>query len=196
MSKVQLRFMEMSDAERLFEILTNPNFTHFGSTPKTMEEELNWLKGVAQGIADGTSYSYAIIFDGELVGGIGVKIFAHRTYVGEIGYFLDEKLWGQGIVVEAVKLLEENCFSNFGLTRLEAVMQPENIASEKVAIKSGYHKEGFLKNVLKDREGNLKDVYLYAKTKNDSTCGENCNDLYTACKKCYTEFREWQLASK
>lgn len=44
-------------------------------------------------------------------------------------------------------------------------MRPENKASERVAIKSGYLKEGKLKKLVEDRRtGEKKDVWLYAKT--------------------------------
>lgn len=161
---VQIRLQELGDAKRLYEILSNPNFTYFSSTPQSVKDEIKWLKNSFKELQKGISYNYAITLDGELVGGIGVKIFHHRKYIGEIGYFLEEKHWGKGIMVQAVKLLEEKCFNELGLTRLEAIMQPKNKASESVVIKSGFKKEGLLSKVIKDRDGNLKDVYLYAKT--------------------------------
>jgi len=42
-------------------------------------------------------------------------------------------------------------------------MQPANKASEKVAIKNGYHKEGLMKKAIKGKDGKMKDGYLYAK---------------------------------
>lgn len=42
-------------------------------------------------------------------------------------------------------------------------MQPANTASEKVAIKNGYKKEGLMKKAVRNKEGKMKDVYLYAK---------------------------------
>lgn len=66
--------------------------------------------------------------------------------------------------MEAVKLLEQKCLTDFKLSRIEIIMQPENIASEKVAIKAGYEKEGLLRNFIENKkEGKLKDVWMYAK---------------------------------
>lgn len=42
-------------------------------------------------------------------------------------------------------------------------MQPENIASEKVAIKNNYIKEGLLHKVIKAKDDKMKDCYLYVK---------------------------------
>lgn len=97
--------------------------------------------------------------------GIGVKINFHRKYIGEIGYFIDETYWGQGIASQAVKLIENICFGKLKLTRLEILMEHKNKASEQVAIKNNYLKEGLLKKVLTGKDGSLKDAFLYAKTR-------------------------------
>ena len=44
-------------------------------------------------------------------------------------------------------------------------MNPDNRASERVAIKAGYKKEGLMKKVLLTADGKKKDAYLYAKVK-------------------------------
>jgi RimJ/RimL family protein N-acetyltransferase len=43
-------------------------------------------------------------------------------------------------------------------------MLPENIASERVAIKCGYRKEGLLQKALLHKDGSKRDCLLYAKT--------------------------------
>jgi len=42
-------------------------------------------------------------------------------------------------------------------------MQPANKASEKVAIKNNYKKEGLMKKIIKTKDGKMEDAYLYAK---------------------------------
>lgn len=42
-------------------------------------------------------------------------------------------------------------------------MQPENKASEKVALKCGYKKEGLLKKAIDGNDGKKKDALIYAK---------------------------------
>ena len=164
MRDIKIRLMELSDSKRIHEILINPKFSLFSPEPKSIEETIFWINKSSKSAESGTGYHYIIKLNEEIIGGISVKIFSHRRHIGEIAYFIDEPYWGQGIVVEAIKLLEQKCFNDLGLTRLEAVMELKNINSEKVAIKSGYQKEGLLKKVIIDKEGNLKDVYLYAKT--------------------------------
>lgn len=165
MPKIKLRPQKVSDAERFYEILNNPNFIYFEVRPKSIADERKWLRGNAKRWKDNILWNYTILFNGRIVGAIGVKINYHRKYVGEIGYFIDEKYWGKSIVSSAVKLIETVCFKKLKLSRLEILMQPENIASEKVAIKNGYLKEGRLRKVVKGKDGKMKDCYLYAKVK-------------------------------
>jgi ribosomal-protein-alanine N-acetyltransferase len=60
----------------------------------------------------------------------------------EIGYTLSNEYRGQGIGTEAVRLLVHHLFSSTLLNRLEIRMDTRNQASEKVAIKCGFQKEG------------------------------------------------------
>ena len=160
---IKIRLQKTSDAERFFEILSNPNFTYFNVQPESVEDERKWLAENPKRIKNNTEWNYTILNDDEIIGAIGVKINSHRNYIGEIGYFLDEKFWGKGIVTEAVKLVEDICFKELKLTRIEIVMQPANKGSEKVAIKNKYLKEGLLKKALKHKDGSMKDCFLYAK---------------------------------
>ncbi len=161
---IQLRKQSIADAQRFFEILSNPNFLYFGSQPESVEAELAWLEGIEKRFIELMEWNYTIIKGDEIVGAIGVKINQHRSYIGEIGYFIDEAYWGQGIATEAVRLLEIVCFEELKMTRIELLMLPENIASERVATKSGYSKEGILKKALVHKDGSKRDCLLYAKT--------------------------------
>jgi ribosomal-protein-alanine N-acetyltransferase len=160
---IKLRFQEVSDAERFFEILNNPNFIFFDVQPKTIEDEITWLKDNPQRRKDNIAWNYAILFNDKLVGAIGVQINYHRKYIGEIGYFLDEKYWNKGIITHAVKLMENICRDELNITRIEISIPVGHYASENVAIKNKYVKEGTQRNLIKGKDGKMKDCYLYAK---------------------------------
>ncbi|MFA6514063.1 MAG: GNAT family protein [Patescibacteria group bacterium] len=164
MPKVTIRYQLIKDARRFFEILNNPNFIYFPTSVNSVAEEKKILKENAQKRKDNISWNYSILYGNQLVGGIGVRINRTRPYAGEIGYFVDEKYWGKGISTQAVKLAEQEGFKKLGLNRIEIIMRPENKASEKVAIKNGYKKEGRMKKAIKDKNGMMRDALLYAKT--------------------------------
>ena len=160
---VKLRLQEVSDAKRYFEILNNPNFIYFDVCPVTLEDEIAWLKENPKRMQENIAWNYAILYNDELVGAVGVQINFHRRYIGEMGYFLDEKFWNRGIATEAVRLMEDICINKLNLTRIEISMMTEHRASEKVAIKNNYKKEGTLQKFVKGKDGKMKDCYMYAK---------------------------------
>jgi [ribosomal protein S5]-alanine N-acetyltransferase len=162
---IGLRFPKISDAERYCEILSSKKFIYLATDPKSIEEEREWILNTRQRRKNNIEWNYAIISNGKLVGAIGIKINQHRKYAGEIGYFVDENYWGKGIASQAVKLVEKEGFKKLKLSRIEILMQPANKASEKVAIKNNYKKEGLMKKTIKSRSGEMKDAYLYAKVK-------------------------------
>ncbi len=165
MSKVELRYQRLGDAKRFFEIATNPNFIYLDLKVKTLDDEKKWLKSNPQKRKDNVAWNYTILFNGKVVGAIGLRINLFRKHIGEIGYFIDEKYWGKGITTKAVKLIEKEGFGKIGLSRIEILMRPENKASEKVAKKNGYVREGRLRKYIKDKQGILRDFWLYSKVR-------------------------------
>ena len=64
----------------------------------------------------------------------------------EIGYALGSKYWGKGIVTSVVKMVVSTIFGEWpNLERLEALVEVENLASQRVLEKSGFQKEGVLR---------------------------------------------------
>ena len=52
---------------------------------------------------------------------------------------LNQNYWNQGLLTEALKVLTEFSFEQFGLKKLILLIDKENVPSKKVALKSGYH---------------------------------------------------------
>ena len=105
---------------------------------------------------------YAIASDEEAIGSIGLHL-QRDVYrrSAEIGYWLGEPFWGQGIATKAVRALTEYAFANLDLIRIYATVFEWNPASARVLEKAGYTCEGRLrKSVTKD--GKTIDQLLYA----------------------------------
>lgn len=79
----------------------------------------------------------------------------------EIGYTLSNQYRGRGIVTEAVRLLVRYLFNSTLVNRIEIRMATSNQASEKVAIKCGFLKEGVSRGANFVR-GQHIDMSLYA----------------------------------
>ena len=163
-TQIKLRPQRVTDAKRFFEILSNPKFIYFYSIPKTLQDEIDDLKGNAKRRKENIEHNFTILCDGKVVGGAGMKIRQENDFIGEIGYFIAEESWGKGIATKAVKLLEKIGFTKLKLKRIEAIMDTRHIGSEKVAIKAGYNKEGIMKSAIRNGK-RYYDGLLYAKIK-------------------------------
>jgi [ribosomal protein S5]-alanine N-acetyltransferase len=129
--------------------------------PYRIEDARNFIE---RAINDRREKSHCIEIDGFAVGGIGITI-GEDVYrlSAEMGYWLAEEFWGQGIMSEVVSAFVNYCFEKFSLKRIYATTYSNNVASARVLEKAGFLREGLLrKNVIKD--GQILDSLLYAKT--------------------------------
>ncbi len=114
------------------------------------------------------SETFLIIAENDAIIG---RIFHFKTvpYFNsrEIGYALfDQTYHGKGIMSEAVRMLTNYLFESSLLNRLEIHMNVDNRASEKVAIKCGYSKDGIAREAHFAR-GRHIDVAMYSLIRRD-----------------------------
>ena len=132
--------------------------------PYTLKDAKDWISRNLREMRrkKPTMINLVIDINGEVAGGIGLnKIEGHKA---EIGYWLAEKYWGQGIMTQAVKLMTKFGFEKLKLKRIYAYVFSFNKASKRVLEKAGYKFEGILrKNTKKDNR--FIDDYLFAKAK-------------------------------
>ena len=161
---ISIRYQQVGDARRFFEILNSPNFHYFPARPKSIKEEREFLRKNGEWRRSGEQFNYSILMNGKVVGATGIHIETRRKHSAEIGYFVDEAYWGRGIACEAVRQLEKVAFSDLGIVRIEINMLKQNKASERVAIKCGYRKEGIGRKKL-PLNGEYLDCYVYSKVR-------------------------------
>jgi RimJ/RimL family protein N-acetyltransferase len=106
--------------------------------------------------------NFAIEIDGQAVGGIGLvpREDIYRRSI-EIGYWLSEDYWGQGIMTEAVRAMTEYAFSNFDVCRVYAGVFEWNVGSARVLEKAGFEFEARLKKSI-TKQGQCIDELIYA----------------------------------
>lgn len=163
-NRVTLRYQQLGDAKRFYEILNSPKFTYFPAKPKTIKEEREFLRRNKKWREEKAWFNFTILYGTEIVGAVGIHCESHRPYCGEVGYFVDEAYWGKGIAVEAVKLLEKFAFEELDIIRIEINMLKPNKASARVAEKAGYRKEGIARGKLM-LDGEAYDCYVYGKAR-------------------------------
>jgi ribosomal-protein-alanine N-acetyltransferase len=86
---------------------------------------------------------FAIMHEtGEPMGGIGLNDYSKAHRNAEVGYWLLPEYWGKGVIKSVLPAILEFGFSTWNLHRIEALVEPENIASSKLLLNTGFTFEG------------------------------------------------------
>ena len=132
--------------------------------PYTEADAVYWLNMANGGRRDGTNLTLAIRLrpDNQFIGGIGFTI-DQRNNRAELGYWLAEPFWNQGLVTEAARALLRYAFEELNLQKVTSSHFAHNPASGRVQQKIGLRQEGVLaQHVLKN--GEYISLVLYGLT--------------------------------
>jgi ribosomal-protein-serine acetyltransferase len=83
---------------------------------------------------------------GRLLGGVGLNHVSAVRRSANLGYWVADDARGGGVAVAAAHLAAAWAFAHLGLQRIEILVQPENSASLRVAVKLGAVCEGIARN--------------------------------------------------
>ncbi|WKN45815.1 GNAT family N-acetyltransferase [Tunicatimonas pelagia] len=169
-NRLLLTELKAADIPTIVKHAFNPKISDFtGNIPYPYSEKdaIYWLNLANQGFRSGANVIFAIRLkpQEEFIGGISLTI-ERRFNRAEIGYWIAEPFWNQGLTTEATKAIVKFGFEILNLNKLTSSHLAKNIASGKVMQKAGMVKEGELKeHILKDSE--YHDLILYGLTKTD-----------------------------
>lgn len=108
----------------------------------------------------------AIVIDGHACGGIGIHpLHDIERKNAELGYWLAEDYWGQGIITQAVIQMVDYGFKFFDINRIFARPFGTNVASQRVLEKAGFVLEGKFEKTLYKNDA-YEDELIYAVRKN------------------------------
>ena len=167
-----LRPFRDSDLASLVKYANNYNIARFLTNqfphPYTEEDGRKFISNVAN---NNPTNVFAIEVNGEAAGAIGIfpQTDVHEKNA-EMGYWLAEPFWGNGIITRAIEQTVEYGFKTFDITRIFARPFSINSASHRVLEKAGFVCEARLKNALY-KNGEYMDELIFAKMKNIG--GEN-----------------------
>jgi ribosomal-protein-alanine N-acetyltransferase len=146
--RLDLRWLIEDDVDAHYAIFSDPEVTRYWSgAPWTAREQA--VQGIADTLAnyaDGSGLRFAILVrdSGEMIGNATLHHFVEQNRRCEIGYALASKHWGHGYAVEALQAVLDHGFAQLDLNRIEADVDPANIASCRVLEKLGFRKEGYM----------------------------------------------------
>ena len=169
-ARLDLRPLVAGDADRLFAIHSDPEVMRYGSTPAWTEraQAVDKIEAGHREVAAGTHVRLAIVLRDEarLVGTCDLFAIDRPCRRAEVGYAIDAAYWRRGLMAEAVSALIEHGFSALDLHRIEADIDPRNVASAAGLEKLGFVKEGH----LRERwivAGEVSDSVIYGLLRSD-----------------------------
>ena len=106
---------------------------------------------------------FAIVDDetGALLGSIDLRLNEHR-YRGHVGYWVAAQARGRGVCTSALRALTRHALEELQLKRMELITDPDNVASQRVAEKVGYRREGVLRAHLVHPDGRVRDSVMFS----------------------------------
>ena len=163
--RLLLRRVVNEDVNEIFALRSDQEVMKYIPRPlvKTEEEALAHIAMIDEKIDSNEGINWAITLkdNPKLIGIIGHYRIRPEHFRAEIGYMLLPEYQRKGIISEAIKEVINYGFEVMKLHSIEAIIDPENFASEKVLQKSGFVKEAHLKE-NEYYEGRFLDTVIYS----------------------------------
>lgn len=163
-----LRKWRLSDAKELAAALNNRhilnNLRDGLPFPYTEQDARDYIIAMLSANENDT-FAYAITMEDRPIGSIGAfrQGNIHRQ-TAELGYYLAEEYWGQGVMSAAIRQLCDSVFQTTDILRIYAEPFSYNAGSRRALEKAGFTLEGTMKcNAVKN--GKMVDMTLYSLTR-------------------------------
>jgi RimJ/RimL family protein N-acetyltransferase len=128
-------------------------------TPYLEADARTWLTQVTDPAIEDHLALAMVTSKDEFVG--SMSLFMVKPGVAEFGYWTAPEMRGRGYTPRALTLLARWAFDELRLPRLQLGTLPGNTASERVAEKAGFSREGILRSYL-DQRGERRDVLMWS----------------------------------
>jgi RimJ/RimL family protein N-acetyltransferase len=146
---VRLRPFEEADVARVVEGCRDELTQRFTRVPSPYGEEdaRAFVAGAHGRRVRGESLDLAVTSaaTGLLIGAVGFNIDRHDPQRAEIGYWVSPDARGAGVATRALTLLSRWALREGGLVRIDLLAGVTNMASLRVAERSGFVREGTLR---------------------------------------------------
>jgi RimJ/RimL family protein N-acetyltransferase len=118
----------------------------------------------AQRWASGTDAELVIAdaASGEPLGLISLRVAERDPGLAAVGYWLRAEARGRGAATVAVQLVARWAFDALGVQRLELTTAPDNVASQRVAQRVGFTREGVLRGLVATENNGRRDNVMFS----------------------------------
>ena len=144
-SALGLRMLAEEDSEELF-ALVEANRSYLRQWLPWVDDNtevshtLEFIRGTVLEYEQGAALHLGIRQNGKLRGVVGFNSM-ETGKDGEMGYWLDESLQGNGVMTRACRALVEHGFQSLALSRVVIVCHPRNQRSRRIAERLGFSLE-------------------------------------------------------
>lgn len=149
-------FFDLVETNRVYWSEWHPwvhGITDLASATRFIQRDLTRL-------AEGTDIRFGLRYQGRLVGRTTFSHIVPSTRKVEIGYQLDERHTGKGIITRAVRAMLNDAFSEWGMQKVEILCATHNTKSRAIPERLGFQHEGIIRHG--DRvNGEYHDLVIY-----------------------------------
>ena len=150
--RLVLRHLVPEDLDALFALYKDPQMRQYFPegvlSYEATKEELEWFLQGHPNYPELGLWATILKEKGAFIGRCGLLPWTiEEQQEVEVAYLIDKSYWGKGLATEAAKGIKDYAFNKLNLSRLICLIDPENIASIKVAQKIGMTLEKRLEGI-------------------------------------------------
>jgi RimJ/RimL family protein N-acetyltransferase len=152
---VVLRVPNNSDAVWITKAWDDPDIARFiVAMPSPFTQRWASVTDAELVIADAAS--------GEPLGVVSLRVAERDPGLGAVGYWLLPDARGRGAATVALRLVARWAFEALGVQRLELTTASENVASQRVAERAGFTREGVLRGFVSTKNNGRRDNVMFS----------------------------------
>lgn len=168
--RLNLCWIDHADVAGIYQLYSDIKITRYSShTAFTHQDDAHiYIESVHQGFNDGHLFQWGVCMKGsqKLIGTCTLSGISSAQGRAEVGFAIASKHWGHGYGHEAMHTLIKHSFNALGLRRLEADVDPHNLACFKSLEALGFKREGYLRQRWQVA-GELQDSVMLGLLKSD-----------------------------
>jgi [ribosomal protein S5]-alanine N-acetyltransferase len=164
--RLLMRRVNSDDIEEIFILRSDPNINKYSLRPliTKKEEAYEFIQKIETALIQNEGIAWVICEKDKphkVIGHIGIWRLIKEHYRGEIGYLLHTDFQRKGIMTEALQAAVDYGLNQLQLHTIEAHVSPINFPSQKLLERSGFEREGYLRENL-FAKGRFHDTILYS----------------------------------
>ena len=149
-NNLPLELLETTDAEELLNLIDSnrsylKEWLAWLDRIKEVNDTKSFIKNTKEQYASDNGFQAGIFYDNKLIGVIGIVDIDWQDKKTEIGYWIDSKYQGKGIITKSCKVIIDYAFNKLKLNKVEIHCAENNKKSQGIPKRLGFTKEGVLR---------------------------------------------------